>query len=111
MNITKIDDLQEAYDNSWYFIAGAGGDLTEWVQGYEDLLEKADIGKPTAWYQTSGAAINLLAGEGVAERDQFQLDLTCLLFPWDGMDMGKLALFKIQMQDRWFDDVIQNMRR
>ena len=26
----------------------------------------------------------------------------------DGLDVGKLAIFKLQMGDRWFDDVVDN---
>lgn len=106
--------LQKAFEESWYFIAGTGGALADWVNGYEDLMEKAGIGKPLKWLQTTGAQVNALAasnGDEIAERDRFQPDLICLLLSWEGLHVGKLAMFKIQMQDRWFDDVIQNMRR
>lgn len=109
------DELQQAYDHSWYTIAGCGGDLDAWVKGVEHLLAKEGIGKPTAWYQTNGAAVNLFAAKraplsGVDEKDQFKGDLILLLFPLDGLST-KLPLFKMQMQDRWFDDVIDNMVR
>jgi hypothetical protein len=41
----------------------------------------------------------------------FASDLTFMFFPLDGLNVGKLAMFKMQMQARWFDDVIDNMRR
>lgn len=110
-SVTTLDDLQKAYDGSYYFIGGAGGDLTEWVDGYNNLMAEQNVGKPVEWLQTTGAAINQFAGESVHPKDQFPLDLTCLLFPLDTLNVGVLAIFKIQMQDRWFDDVIQNMRR
>jgi hypothetical protein len=114
MSDTKIDiktaDLQAAYDGSWYFIAGAGGDLQEWVTGIEGVLAEQKIGKPTGWFQTTGAEVNVFAGEGVRENDKFLPDLVCLLFPLDGLKVGALAMVKIRMQDRWFDDVIDNMR-
>jgi hypothetical protein len=106
--------LGTAYEGSWYFIAGAGGDLAEWTKGYEDLMVEAGIGKPKKWYRTVGAAINRYAERGgfaVAHTDTFRDDLPCLLFPLDGLDIGKLAVFKVRMEDRWFDDVIENMRR
>lgn len=31
-------DPQTAYDGSYYTIVGAGGDLTEWINGYEGML-------------------------------------------------------------------------
>ncbi len=110
----EVADLQKAYDGSWYCIAGAGGDLQEWVTGYGDMLKEQEIGAPSAWFQTNGAAVNRFAekkngGELVA-RDAFPDDLTILLFPLDGLAVGGLALFKLQMADRWFDDVVENMR-
>ena len=36
--------------------------------------------------------------------------LTFLLFPLTDLNTGKLAMFKMRMQDRWFDDIINNMR-
>lgn len=109
-SITDRDTLQAAKDGSFYTIIGAGGDPAEWVKGYEDLLEKEGIGKPKQWFTTTGAAVNSLAGVHDGPR-AFQLDLTFLLFPLDGLHVGKLALFKINMMDRWFDDVVDNMRR
>lgn len=112
--ITTLEDLASAEGGSYYFIGGAGGDLDEWVTGYEELLVKEEIGKPVRWHQTNGAAINHHAEHGgydVADRDHFPSDLVCLLFPLDGLDVGRLAMFKLRMEDRWFDDVIMNMRR
>lgn len=100
-------NLSEAYSGSYYFIAGAGGDLNEWVEGYEKLLDESGIGKPTKWLRTTGAKVNEFAGP---TEDPFQNGLICLLFPLDGLKVGKLAIFKIRMEDRWFDDVINNMR-
>lgn len=113
IKVLTVKDLKRAYLGSWYFIAGCGGDLEEWVTGYEEWLAEHEIGKPTEWFQVSGETINRFAEQGgypIAERDQFQPDLTCLMFPLDGLGAG-LPMFKLGMQDRWFDDVIQNMRR
>lgn len=109
--IEMLDSLEDAYEGSYYCIAGAGGDLQEWVDGYEKLMEEAEIGKPVKWYRTNGAAVNAYASERgmVAKPNQFQSDLVILLFPLDDLAVGALAIFKLQMQDRWFDDVIDNM--
>jgi len=107
-------DLKKAKEGSYYFISGAGGDLAEWVKGYEDLLEQEGIGKPVKWFQTTGAAVNDFAFPGgwmTTMRQAFPHDLTCLAFPLDGLNAGKLAMFKMRAQDRWFDDVVDNMRR
>jgi len=105
--ITTVKELKPAYAGSYYTISGVGGDIDEWVEGYEKYLADEGIGKPTAWLYTTGAAVNLFAGE---THDPYPLDVGVLLFPLDGLDMSKLPLFKIRMQDRWFDDVISNMR-
>ena len=109
MTIIDKADLGFADAGSWYTIVGAGGDLQEWVDGVEKLLAEKGIGKPTAWYQTSGKDVNEYA-RPTRNQDAFQEDLTFLMFPLDGLKVGKLAVFKLAMQDRWFDDITANMR-
>jgi len=115
VRFADVADLKKAYEGSYYFIAGAGGDLDEWIAGYEDMMKQQQIGTPTQWFQTNGATVNGFGatkkGGLIVDNDQFPGDLTCLLFPLDGLNTGRLAMFKLQLQDRWFDDVIQNMRR
>lgn len=106
----KNADLNAAYEGSYYTILGTGGDLKEWVEGYEEQLDKAGIGKPTEWFQTTGTAINAYT-EPSREHDRFHPELSVLMFPLKGMDPTKLALFKLQMEDRWFDDIVDNIRR
>lgn len=109
-NTPKTADLKKAYDGSYYTILGAGGSLDDWINGYEELMEKAGIGKPTEWVKTTGGAINDYARPSKA-RDFFHSDLVVLMFPLDGLHTGKLAMFKMQMEDRWFDDIADNMTR
>jgi len=104
-NIAKAN-LQEAYNGSYYTILGAGGDLQEWVDGYNQMLAEEGIGKPTAWFYAKGAAVN--KEFGLAGNEAFKARLTILFFPLDGLDIGKLAIFKLKMEDRWFDDIIDN---
>lgn len=111
--VQVLTDLQQAYDGSYYFIAGAGGDLQEWVNGYNEMLKEREIGEPVEWFQTTGAAVNHFAEHGgywVSDQDHFPDDLPCLLFPLVGLEVGRLSMFKLLAQDRWFDDVIDNMR-
>lgn len=108
-------DLQKAYDGSYYTIAGCGGDLNEWVEGYEEWLAEAGVGKPVEWLITTGADVNRFrllqsGGTRLFPDDEFEGALTFLMFPLDGLGIGKLALFKMEHGDRWFDDVISNMR-
>lgn len=108
-------DLTVAYDGSWFTILGCGGDLNEWVTGVETMLAEDEIGKPTGWFQTTGEAVNRYASKNgeypIPPFDRFQSDLAILMFPLDGLEVGKLALFKLILRARWFDDVIDNMRR
>ena len=108
----KTADLNIAYDGSYYTILGAGGELAEWTEGYEKSMVKngiAEDGKPIEWFKTTGASINAYAKPKRA-RDYFPDDLVVLMFKLDGLNVGKLAMFKMQMQDRWFDDVVDNIR-
>lgn len=104
-----LDNLRDAEQGSYYTIVGAGGSLDEWVTGYEKILEEAEIGKPVEWFTTTGAAVNSHTSP-TNEHDAFPDDLAFLLFPLDGLDVGKLAMFKLRMQDRWFDDIVDNIR-
>lgn len=106
--VTQITNLDDAYKGSYYTVEGAGGDLNEWIDGIEELLAKEGIGKPTHWFTTNGRAVNEYA-EPENWRDAYKDDLTFLMFPLDGLDISRLAIFKLQMQDRWFDDIVDNM--
>lgn len=105
----KTANLSEAYEGSYYTICGAGGDLAEWQSGITEALK--EIGIPTGWCQTTGGAINEFAATKGTVTNPFKDDLTVIMFAscGEGMDTGKLALFKLQMGDRWFDDIVDNM--
>lgn len=95
-----------AYSESWYTITGVGGDLQEWKDGYTKLLEGAGIGTPLEFHTFTGRDYNEAFHTTGANR--YPDDLTFLTFPLDGLHIGKLAMFKLQMQDRWFDDIVDN---
>lgn len=102
-------NLQEAYKGSYYTIIGAGGDLSEWVDGYEEMLAEKEIGKPKAWFSAKGAQVN--KEFGLTGNEAFKARLTILFFPLDDLDIRKLAIFKLRIGDRWFDDIIDNSQR
>lgn len=104
-------DLEAAYAGSYFTILGAGGDLNEWIEGITDVLAEKGIGAPQGWFTTTGKDINEFAEArgNVAYHQHFQDDLTVLMFKLDGLDGGKLAMFKIIAAARWFDDVVDNM--
>lgn len=84
MNINTItaEDLRRMSDKEGLILQGCGGDLTEWVDGINEMLTHAGILKDGSQF------------ENVAT---FQHgELTCLLYPFDDvkLDIGKLALHK-----------------
>lgn len=104
----KNEILNEAYEGSYYTILGCGGDLNEWKKGYQELLDKEEIGKITKWVEFTGKDMNEeldLTGD-----DKYQDDLHILAFNLDNLNISKLAMFKIKMGDRWFDDIVDNIR-
>ena len=102
-------DLDKAYNGSYYTITGCGGDLQEWKDGYQELLNKEGIGTIKEWITFKGSDMNNkyhLTGDNA-----YPEDLTFLAFSLDGLEIGKLSLFKLKMQDRWFDDIVDNNAR
>lgn len=114
MRTLTAADLHEAQAGSYYTIRGAGGPLHEYIEAVETFLADAEIGKPQEWFTTTGLEVNEYArltkrGE-IVSVDKFPSDLTFLMFPLDGLQVGRLAVLRLQMQDVWFDDMIDNMR-
>ena len=99
-------NLKEAYKGSYYTIIGAGGDLQEWVNGYNEMLEERGIGQPREWFTCKGRALN--KEYGLTGENRFKNNLTLLFFPLDGLNASKLAILRIKMGDHWFDDVVDN---
>lgn len=101
--------FKEAYDGSYYTITGAGGDLQQWKDGYQELLTKEGIGTITKWIEFTGLDMNRLGR--LSGDNAYPSSIKFLAFPLDNLDIGKLAIFKLHMQDRWFDDIIDNNAR
>ena len=102
MNINTItaEDLRRMPDKEGLILQGCGGDLTEWVDGINEMLTKAGILKDGCQFENVAA---------------FQHgELTCLLYPFDDvkLDIGKLALWRLQTHDTfggtWLSDYIDN---
>lgn len=101
-------DFEKMYNGSYYTITGAGGNLDEWKAGYEEWLKEENIGKPQEWLTFKGHEMNDYCG--LTGDNQYQEDLTFLAFPLDGLDINKLAIFKLKHGDRWFDDIVNNAK-
>lgn len=103
----KSKTLGEAYKGSYYTISGAGGDIQEWKSGYQELLDKENIGKISEWIEFTGEDIN--TEYSLSDEKRYPDNFQFLAFPLDGLDIPKLAMFKIRMGDRWFDDIVDNL--
>jgi len=101
--------FEKMEQGSWYTITGCGGDLNEWKTGYQDLLDQQSIGTITEWVEFTGADMN--AQYHLTGDNAYPDDLHFLAFSLDGLDVNKLAMFKLRMQDRWFDDIVSNNLR
>lgn len=91
---------------SWYTIIGAGGDLQEWKDGYQYILNGLEIGTIQEWAEFTGAEMN--AEYGLTDNNAYQDDLRFLAFSLEGLDVEKLAIQKIIFCDHWFDDIVAN---
>lgn len=98
-----------AYNGSYYTILGCAGDLNEWTAGYKDLLETRGIGTPKEFITFKGADMNEFYG--LTGDNAYNDELTYLMFPLNALDVAKLAIFKLQAGDRWFDDIVDNNQR
>lgn len=105
----KKVDFTKAYRGSYYTITGAGGELQEWVDGYNNMLAEQGIGTPVDWFTCTGKDMN--EEYELTGSNRYKDDLHFLLFPLDGLNVGKLAMFKLAMRDRWFDDIVDNNER
>lgn len=104
--IKTKEELQKLVNTSAYTITGAGGDLNEWINGYNKLLEKEQIGKPSSWYKFTGKLMN--DAYDLSGDNRYPNDVTFLSFSLDNLNLGKLAIFKLRMGDRWLDDIVSN---
>ncbi len=105
--ITTREELIQL--GSAYTIIGAGGELSAWTEALKKLLLENQILNPDTemqWATWTGAVMN--EALGLTGDNAYPDDLTFLAFKVDGLDVGKLAMFKLQAGDRWLDDVINN---
>lgn len=114
--LTALNGLPEAEAGSYYTICGTADPIADWLEGYEKIMSDLGVGRPQEWFRTTGSEVNSYAkitrarAYEIHPHDRFPDELPILLFSLDGLDVGKLAIMKLRMEDRWFDDIIQNMR-
>lgn len=99
-------DFEKMYAGSWFTVIGAGGDIDEWKEGLQKMLDEENIGTIQEWAVYSGEDMNELGH--LTDDNAYQDNLTFLSFSLDGLDAMKLAMFKIRFGARWFDDIVDN---
>lgn len=95
------DELRRMEGLEGLILQGCGGDLTEWMDGINELLTENKI---------------LLDGTRFHDCLSFQHDgVTCLLFPFRDdvkLDVGKLAMWRLQTHGNfggtWLSDYVPN---
>lgn len=95
-----LDELRKMQDIEGLVLQGCGGQLHDWVNGINDMLTESGI---------------LQNGSKFKKAFSFKNgNLTCLLFPFDDvqLDVGKLAIWRIQTREdfgsMWLSDYIAN---
>ena len=106
---SKNFDFDTMYRESWYTISGTGGDLEDWINGYQEILDSEDIGKIKKWVTFTGKDMNDFYN--LTGKTKYPNNFQFLAFPLKGLNMGKLAMLKMKMKDRWFDDIVDNNNR
>lgn len=105
----RAEIFKEAYDGSYYTILGAGGEISEWIDGITLMLQEQEIGTPEKFITFTGDDMN--EHYGLTGTNAYPDDFQCLAFSLDGLNTPKLAMFKLRMGDRWFDDIVDNNER
>lgn len=104
-----MTNFEKLYDGSWFTIEGAGGDLNEWKTGLQNMFNDRNIGTVQEWITFKGKEMNEfghLTGDNA-----YPDDLTFLSCSLDGLNVGSLAMFKLEFGARWFDDIVDNNAR
>ena len=98
--------LRELENDSAFTIEGAGGDLNEWCIGLNEMLAKENIGQVKTFYTFSGQLMN--ETYGLTGSNAYPDNFVFLCFMLDGLNVGKLAMFKMKFGARWLDDIVDN---
>ena len=96
----SLHDLRKMNNSEALILQGCGGDLKEWVDGINDMLTEIGILQNESRFEKAYSFHNE--------------DLTCLLFPFDDvqLDVGKLAIWRLRTREdfgsTWLSDYVEN---
>jgi hypothetical protein len=100
--------FNEFYKGWHLTIEGAGSDngFQDWFDGINEQLKKREIGQFKEMFIFTGKQMNTVYR--LTGSNAYPSDLTMIAIPLDGLDQGKLAMFKLQFGARWFTDIVDN---
>lgn len=96
----SLYDLRKMNNSEGLVLQGCGGDLQEWVDGINEMLTENGILQNKSKFEKAYTFNNE--------------NLTCLLFPFDGvqLDVGKLAVWRLETRETfgstWLSDYVDN---
>lgn len=96
----SLYDLRKMENSEGLILQGCGGDLQEWVDGINEMLTENGILQNESRFEKAYTFNNE--------------DLTCLLFPFDGvqLDVGRLAMWRLETRETfgsiWLSDYVPN---
>ena len=78
----SIDEVRRMNGSQGIVLQGCGGDLQEWLDGFNDLMTEQGILLNGSRFQNCSAFKNG--------------DITCILYPFEGaeLNLGKLAIWR-----------------
>jgi len=96
----SLQELRKMNNSEGLILQGCGGDLQEWVDVINDMLTESGILQNESRFEKAYTFSNE--------------NLTCLLFPFDGvqLDVGKLAMWRLETRETfgstWITDYVDN---
>lgn len=96
----SLYELRKMNNSEGLVLQGCGGDLQEWVDGINDMLAERGILQNESRFEKAYTFNNE--------------NLTCLLFPFDGvqLDVGRLAMWRLETRETfgstWLTDYVDN---
>ena len=96
----SLYDLRKMNGSEGLILQGCGGDLQEWVDGINEMLTENGILHNESRFEKAYTFSNE--------------NLTCLLFPFDGvqLDVGRLAMWRLKTRETfgstWLSDYVNN---
>ena len=96
----SLHELRKMDNKEGLVLQGCGGDLQEWVDGINEMLTENGILQNESRFEKAYTFSNE--------------NLTCLLFPFDGvqLDVGRLAMWRLKTRETfgstWLTDYVDN---